>query len=129
MLTPMEAMKKPAAEADGGVEHGAARAGPFEPRAEERGGDAEEGDGDGEDVADLFEVPGGAVGGVEGEEGVFEDGEGVDLADGEMDGEGGGRDEPAAVSGRSDGTVPVEKGKSHSRNSWETRVVRAIQAA
>ncbi len=100
-------------EAEGGVEHGAARAGSFKPRSEERGGDAEEGDGDGEDVADVFEVPCGAVAAVQGEERVLEDGEGVDLADGEMDGEGGGRDEPATVAERSYGSVAIEEGESH----------------
>ena len=99
-----------ATEADCGVEHGAARTGSFEPRAEECGGDAEEGDGDGEDVADLFEVPGGAIGCVEGEQRILEDGEGVDLADGEMDGECGRRDEPAAISRGCDGAVSVEEG-------------------
>jgi hypothetical protein len=46
------------AEASGGDEHGFAGAGGLKPLAEERGGDAEDGDGEGEDVADLLMAPG-----------------------------------------------------------------------
>jgi len=80
------------AEAGGGDEHGLAGAGGLEPLTEERGGDAEDSDGEGEDVADLLVAPGRAVRSAEGEQRIDEDGKGVDLSDGEMDGEGGGRD-------------------------------------
>jgi hypothetical protein len=110
------------AEADGSIEHGAAWAGFFEPGSEERGGDAEDGDGDGEDVADFFEVPRCAVGSMQGEQGIFEDGEGINLADGEVNGEGGRRDKPTAIAGGGYGTVAIEKCQSHmSKTSEEFR--------
>ena len=71
------------------------------------------GDGDGEDVADLFQVPGRAVGGVESEERVLKDGEGVDLTNGKVNGKCSGWDEPAAISGGCYGTVAIEEGEGH----------------
>ena len=44
---------------------------------------------------------------------VLEYGESVDLADREMDGEGGGWNQPAAVSCGGNGVVTIEKGQSH----------------
>ena len=43
------------------------------------------------------------------DEGVLEDREGVDLADGEMDGERGGRNEPAAVVNGCYGSVAIQE--------------------
>jgi len=69
-----------------------------EEHAEERGGDAKESDGDGEYVTDLLEVPGRTVSCVQGKERILEDGERINLSDGEMDCKSGGRDQPSAVS-------------------------------
>jgi len=44
------------AEAESGGDHGAARTDAVEPAAEQRRGDAEEGDGDGEDPAETLDV-------------------------------------------------------------------------
>ena len=113
------------AEAAGGVEHGAAGAGFFQPGAEDGGGEAEEGDGYGEDVADVLIQVGGIDGAGEGlDEGVFEDREGVDLADGEMDGEGGRWDEPAVVVDGGYGSIAVEE--THAGLDAPSCSVRAV---
>jgi len=90
--------KETETEADSGVKHGTARPGFLKPSTEERGGDAKESDGDGEYVTDLLEVPGRAVSSVQGKERILEDGERINLSDGEMDCKSGGRDQPSAVS-------------------------------
>ena len=97
------------AEAAGRDEHRLARTGGLKPLAEERGGDAEDGDGEGEDVADLLLRPRGADAGAEVGERLDEDAEGVGLPDGEVDGKRRGRDEPAAVAGMGDGARAVEE--------------------
>ncbi len=101
------------AEAYGRVEHGAARSGLLQPCSEERGRETQDGDGDGEDVTDLFQVPRRAVGAMQRKQGVLEDGEGVDLADRKMDGKGSRGNQPAAVSGWSNRAVTIKKSQGH----------------
>jgi hypothetical protein len=52
---------------------------------------------------------------------IFEDGEGVDLANRKMDGESGGRNQPAAVSCRGNGAVTIEKSHGHSAKTSGVR--------
>ncbi len=110
-------------ETTGGDEHGFAWTDSFQPGAEDRGGESEEDDGDGKDPGNGGVGPVACGGGdfdqrdrragilFDGEEfheGDFEHGEGVDLPDGEVDGESGGRDEPAIKSGFGDNAVSIE---------------------
>jgi len=99
------------AEAGGGDEHGLARASSLQPFAEDRCGDAEESDGEGEDVADLLVAPGGSDGVAEGEQRVDEDREGVDLADSKVNRQGSRWDKPAAVAGLGYGMITVKEGE------------------
>ncbi len=101
------------AKADGRVEHRAARPDSFKPRAEERSGETEHGDGDREDVTHFLQVPGRSVSARQSQKRVLEDGEGIGLANRKMDGKGGRWDQPAAVSGRGYGVVAVEKSQGH----------------
>src|SRR5208282_1850472 len=56
----------------------------------------------------------------------FEDAESVRLADGQVDGEGGRRYEPATIAGRRNGTVAVQKReKGHGLGSLEASLSRA----
>jgi len=67
---------------------------------------------------------------VEGEERILEDGKGVGLSDGEVNGESGGRYEPAAVARGSDRTVSIKETQGHVVCSWEevdTAIVTDLQ--
>ena len=101
------------AEADSGVEHGAPRTCPLQPRSEECGRDAEKGDRDGENIADLLQVPVRAVSGLQGKKWIFEDGKCIGLAYRKMDGEGSGGNQPATISCGGDGVVTVKKSQGH----------------
>ena len=94
-------------------EHGFARAVLLDPASEDGGGDAEEGDGDAEDPGErgLGPIARGGLGDSEdlGER-KLENAEGVNLADGKMDGERGGRHEPTVVARPGDGVLAIEEG-------------------
>ena len=100
-------------EADGGGKHGFARPDALHPGAEQGGRRAQHGQRDAEHPADGGQRPvaGGGGGDAEdfGERGV-EDGIGVNLADGEVDGQRGGRHQPAVETGGGDGAGFVEEG-------------------
>ena len=116
--------KESGGKAAGGGEHGFARADAFEPGAEDRGGETQENDGDGEDPADggegsnrqgletISSLPlWGSAGAEKFGERNIEYTEGIGLADGEMHGEGGGGDQPAVEAGPGDDALAVEDGE------------------
>ena len=102
-----------AAEANGAGDDGLPRADALDPPPEDRGGEAQHDQGDRIDPADLGDgpVPARDRAGDANDAGqrCVEDAEAVDLADAQMDGQGGGRDEPAVESGRGDRTLPIEE--------------------
>ena len=90
-------------------EHCLAGAGLLQPLAEKRGGEAQHGDSNGKYVADLLQVPLQAVRAMQCQKRVFEDAEGVHLANGQMNREGSGRHQPAAEAGRGNSASAIEK--------------------
>src|SRR5665811_2399574 len=103
--------EKAAAEAERGGKHGFSRTDAVEPSAGEGGGEAKKDDGDGEDPAELGELPvvrSGFSNADEPGHRQVEHAEGVDLADAKMHAERRRRHEPAAEAGLSYGVRAVE---------------------
>src|SRR5580704_5351787 len=71
----------------------------LQPSAKQSRGKPEHCDGDGEDIAHLFQIPRCAVSALERQQRILEDTERVDLADGQMDGKCSGRHQPPAETG------------------------------
>jgi hypothetical protein len=90
-------------------EHCLAGAGLLQPLAEKRGGEAQHGDSNGKYVADLLQVPLQAVRAMQRQKRVFEDAEGVHLADRQMNREGSWRHQPAAETRCGNGVRAIEK--------------------
>ena len=113
IATPRLDSHRPAAEANGTGEDGLPRPDALDPPAEDRGGEPEHDQGDRIDPTDLGDGPVPALDRAgdadDAGQGRVEDAEAVDLADAQVDGQRGGRDEPAVESGRGDRPLPIEE--------------------
>ena len=110
---PQARQPQAAAEAKGAGEDGLPRADAFDPPAEDRGGEPEHDQSDRIDPTDLGDGPvptGDRVGDAhDASQGLVEDAEAVDLADAQVNGQRGRRDEPAVESGRGDRPLAIEE--------------------
>ena len=101
-----------AAEAAGAGDHRLPRADALDPPAEDRGREPEHDQGDRVDPADLGDGPVPPVDRLgdanDARQRHVEDAEAVDLADAQVDGQRGGRNQPAVESGRGDRALPIE---------------------
>ena len=111
--TPRLDSQQAAAEAAGAGEDGLPRADALDPPAEDRGREPEHDQGDRVDPADLGDGPVPPLDRVRDADDAgqrhVEDAEAVDLADAQMHGQRGGRDEPAIEAGRGDRPFPIEE--------------------
>ncbi len=103
---------EPAAEAQGGGEHGLSRTDPLHPASEDGGGQPEEDDGDRERPAHIRQFPVGRRGLSDAQQlgqGQIECGEGIGLADAKVHRQRGGREQEPVVSGRRNRAFPIEE--------------------
>ena len=101
--------QKSGSEASSRDKHRLARSRRLQPSAKQSRGKPEHRDGDGKDIAHLFQIPRRAVRALQRQQRILEDTECVDLADGQMNGECSGRHKPPAETGTGNRDFTIKK--------------------